>query len=349
MNGQISHPSPSHYDVLVIGGGIIGFTTAMAIRQQGGSVALVDAGRFGLESSWAGAGILSPLLPWQYGCEVNDLCRLGAQRHGPLAAQLLQETGIDPEYLRCGMTVLPPHGGGPTPAQSHAPIHLPEVAQVRNPRLLQALARFLSMNGVVLLENTGVAGWHTSSGRPCGVKTPGGMIGADQFVVCAGAWTPKILGELGTGLDIRPIRGQMLLFKGKPGALDAILYRDGTYLVPRRDGHILVGSTLEDTGFDKATTPEARERLNRNALEMFPALRDMALVQQWAGLRPGTRDNIPVIARHPEIDNLWVNAGHFRYGVTMAPASAEILVALMTGNTPPLPAESYAWPMEAQT
>ena len=133
--------------------------------------------------------------------------------------------------------------------------------------------------------------------------------------------------------NIRPIRGQMLLFKLQPGALDTILYRKGLYLIPRRDGHVLVGSTLEDVGFDKSTDAATRQRLHAAAAELLPALADVQPVQHWAGLRPGSPDNIPIIDRHPDFDNVFVNAGHYRYGVTLAPASAELLVALMEGKT----------------
>jgi glycine oxidase len=347
--------SPTNQSVLIIGAGVVGYTTALTLAQQGHAVTVLDCGQGGRESSWAGAGILSPLLPWQYGDAVNRLCRLGAARYQSLAEQLLQDTGRDAELVRCGMTLLPPFDVGAATdwCGRHAvraewgrdgTLHLAEVAQVRNPRLLQALRLRLEQMGVALLENRGVTGFALDSGRVAAAETPGGNLAADQVVVCAGAWARVLLGDLGAGLDIRPIRGQMLLFKGPPGVLNTILYRDGLYLVPRRDGHVLVGSTLEDVGFDKTTTREAHEQLYRQALALFPPIADMVFLKQWAGLRPGTPDNLPVIARHPRIENLWINAGHFRYGVTMAPASAEILAALMAGDKPPIPAGPYAWP-----
>jgi len=154
----------------------------------------------------------------------------------------------------------------------------------------------------------------------------------------------------GTGLaglaavpNIRPIRGQMLLFKLEPGVLDTILYRSGLYLIPRRDGHVLVGSTLEDAGFDKTTDAATCQRLHDEAASLLPALAGLQPVRHWAGLRPGSPDNVPVIDRHPDFDNVFVNAGHYRYGVTMAPASAELLAALMDGETPALDPAPYRW------
>ncbi|MGK2950990.1 MAG: NAD(P)/FAD-dependent oxidoreductase, partial [Thiobacillus sp.] len=180
-------------------------------------------------------------------------------------------------------------------------------------------------------------------GRVMAVQTGTETLPADTVVLATGAWSGLGLAGLAATPHIRPIRGQMLLFKLEPGALDTILYRNGLYLIPRRDGHVLVGSTLEDAGFDKATDAATRQRLHAEAAELLPALAAMQPVQHWAGLRPGAPDNIPVIDRHPDFDNVFVNTGHYRYGVTMAPASAELLVDLMEGKPPALDPAPYRW------
>jgi glycine oxidase len=140
----------------------------------------------------------------------------------------------------------------------------------------------------------------------------------------------------------------MLLFKLSPGLLDTIFYRNGLYLIPRRDGHVLVGSTLEDVGFDKSTDEATLHRLHTEAAELLPTLRDVQPIRHWAGLRPGSPDNIPVIDRHPDFDNVYVNAGHYRYGVTLAPASAELLADLIEGHTPAIDPTPYRWQAAAQ-
>jgi glycine oxidase len=181
------------------------------------------------------------------------------------------------------------------------------------------------------------------TGRVVSVHTTQGTFKADQFVLATGAWSGIPLPGMAGVPNIRPIRGQMLLFKLEPGILDTILFRNGLYLIPRRDGHILVGSTLEDAGFDKSTDAATRQRLHAEAAELLPALAGLQPVQHWAGLRPGSPDNIPVIGRHPDFDNVFVNTGHYRYGVTLAPASAELLVDLMEGKTPALNPAPYGW------
>jgi glycine oxidase len=217
------------------------------------------------------------------------------------------------------------------------------VAQVRNPRLVAALRAAVVQLGGTVHEHCLATGVVTQGGRVTAVQTPAGTLQADKVVLATGAWSGLGLAGLAATPHIRPIRGQMLLFKLEPGVLDTILYRNGLYLIPRRDGHVLVGSTLEDAGFDKSTDDATRRRLHAEAAELLPALAAIQPVQHWAGLRPGSPDNIPVIDRHPDFDNVFVNAGHYRYGVTMAPASAELLVDLMEGRAPALDPAPYRW------
>ena len=222
-------------------------------------------------------------------------------------------------------------------------IWLPEVAQVRNPRLVAALREAVVRLGGVIHTHCAAETATSRSGRMIAVRTAQGTFTADRFVLATGAWAGIALPGLACVPNVRPIRGQMLLFKLEPGVLDTILYRNGLYLIPRQDGHVLVGSTLEDAGFDKSTDPATHQRLHSDAAELLPALHGLQPVQHWAGLRPGSPDNIPVIDRHPDFDNVFVNTGHYRYGVTMAPASAELLVDLMEGSTPAIDPAPYRW------
>lgn len=353
-------------DFLIIGGGILGCVTALELVQAGARVKIVDQGDLGRESSWAGGGILFPLLPWDYSEPVNRLVRRSIRLYPALAEETEAASGIDPEYRQCGMLVLPPFDAGkaepwcrahalasdtlaartvvPDLAPDGMALWLPEVAQARNPRLLKALRRRLELLGVEIVERAEVTGWQTEGGLVRGVTTSGGGLQAGNYLVTAGAWSRKLLREHASNVDIRPIRGQMLLFKGVPGALRTIILQDGVYLIPRLDGHVLVGSTLEDVGFDKSTTEEARAMLYARATGILPWLKQVPLVQHWSGLRPGSPDNIPVIARHPHLENLYLNSGHFRYGVTMAPASAEIIANLILGRNQQIDISPYRWP-----
>lgn len=197
--------------------------------------------------------------------------------------------------------------------------------------------------GVRLLEHTEVISIDVMHERVVSISTNQGKHFADTFITCAGAWSQGVLANTPPSKTIKPMRGQMLLFKAPVGTLPTIIYQQGIYLIPRLDGHILVGSTVEDVGFDKSTNLVTRNQLADAAFAMLPALRNAEFIQHWSGLRPGSPDNIPTIARHPEIANLYVNAGHFRYGVTMAPISADLIAELILGQTPSIDLSAYQW------
>jgi glycine oxidase len=133
----------------------------------------------------------------------------------------------------------------------------------------------------------------------------------------------------------------MLVFDTPPGTLATMILDGAHYLIPRKDGKILVGSTVEPGGFDKSTDDTTRTSLSEFAQNLFPALRDYPIIAHWAGIRPGTAQGIPYIAQHPEITNLYVNAGHFRNGLAMAPASAQLLVDILLRRPPRLAAEPF--------
>ena len=343
--------------VIVLGAGISGLSTALALLKRGHGVTLFDRGKAGGESSWAGGGILSPLLPWDYPEPVSTLALRSMKMYADWVADIETQSGRIAEYWRCGMHVLgmsqpdsalawcKAHGLtvhlGHTDADDR--LWLPEIAQVRNPRLVAALREtVVRLGGIIHTDRTAEAAT-TQARRVVAISTAQGTLAADQFVLATGAWAGTALPGLTGVPNIRPIRGQMLLFKLEPGVLDTILYRNGLYLIPRRDGHVLVGSTLEDAGFDKSTDAATHQRLHAEAAELLPILADARPVRHWAGLRPGSPGNIPVIDRHPDFDNVFVNAGHYRYGVTMAPASAELLLDLMEGSSPALDPAPYRW------
>jgi glycine oxidase len=340
-------------EFIVIGAGALGLATAEALLRQGGAVTILERGSVGRESSWAGGGILSPLCPWDYPDEVNRLALRGMSKFGELAEILHQSTGIDPEYSRCGMLVLLPldvkaalqwcAAHGMKAEERDGGVLLPDVAQARNPRLLQSLRARVEKLGGRIVEQCEVKQIVTGAGKVKHLATTQGDFSADAYIVTAGAWSKVLLGEHALKVDIKPIRGQMLLFKFDTPPVPHIVLQGDVYLIPRRDGHLLLGSTREDVGFDKSTTDEARAMLLQRGIELLPALRDMPVIKHWAGLRPGSPGNIPTIGRHPQLANLYINSGHFRYGVTMSPACVEVLLNTMSNTPQPFDVSPYLW------
>lgn len=168
-------------------------------------------------------------------------------------------------------------------------------------------------------------------GTPARVRTSTAEIACDRAVLAAGAWSAQLL-----DLPVRPIKGEMVLLRAEPGELQQIVIGPDAYLVPRRDGLVLVGSTLEDVGFDTGPTARNREWLLERAAQLHPAARGWSVEHHWAGLRPGVSEGYPIIAPVPAIPGLFCCGGHFRIGLTLAPASAERIAGLICGD-PQLP------------
>jgi glycine oxidase len=354
---------------IVVGGGAIGLLSSLLLARADVAVVLIESSSVGRESSWAGGGIVSPLYPWRYSAAVTALAHWSQDFYPGFARQLLEDTGVDPEVHVTGLYWLdlddaaealawaarerrplfsvdiaeayrdvPVLGGGFGRA-----IHMPDVANVRNPRLVKALrAALAAMPNVELREHCPVTGLIQENGQIRGVVTAGGEIRADRVVLAAGAWSGELLSTLGMELPVEPVKGQMILYKCAEDFLPSMVLAKGRYAIPRRDGHVLIGSTLEYAGFDKTPTDVALESLKASAEELLPALKDAEVVGHWAGLRPGSPEGIPFIGELPSHPGLWLNCGHFRNGLVLAPASCQLLVDLMLGREPIIDQAPYA-------
>lgn len=355
--------------VIVVGGGVIGCLSALNLLEKGFAVTLIERRLTGQEASWAGGGIVSPLYPWRYSEPVSALADWSQGFYPQLGKTLADITGIDPEVTPCGLLWLDHaeqsqalawadrqakplesvdrdfiYAQVPELAPGFAQaLWQPQVANVRNPRLMSALrARLQQYAAFTLRENTRVSELLIRDGRVAGVWCEGQACLAEAVVLAAGAWSGDWIGRLGLTLPVVPVKGQMILYKTDPGWLPSMVLFEGRYAIPRRDGHILVGSTLEHSGFDKSTSVEALDSLRSSAQALLPALAQCRPVAQWAGLRPGSPEGVPYIGPVPGHDGLWLNTGHYRNGLVLAPASCRLLADLMTNAEPIIDPTPYA-------
>jgi glycine oxidase len=208
-----------------------------------------------------------------------------------------------------------------------------ETAQVRNPRLLRALQIACFQSGVTIREESEVVDFIVRDRRIIGVELSQERVHGGSVVLCAGAWSSRIGKRLAGILPVHPVRGQMILLKAEGPPFRPILSRGKTYLVPRRDGHVLLGSTEEpDAGYEARTTAQGIARLLEKALRLAPGLAALPVAATWAGLRPGTPDERPYVGPVPGYEGLFAAAGHFRAGLTLAPITAEAVACLMLGR-----------------
>lgn len=348
-------------DCIVIGGGVMGLLSAHFLVERGLEVLLLEKSALAREASWAGGGIVSPMYPWRYADAVNRLAAYGQAHYPEFLDTLHRETGIDAELLPSGMLMLDEQvpemwswaeqwgarierltsrdaldaiQPGLDPHFS-AGLWMPDIRQVRNPRLAKALAaRARQTKGLEIREQAPVAEIILKGSKTEGVRLASGeTILAPRVLVTAGAWTGNLMPPACPApTEIAPVKGQIVQFKAEPGLLTRMVMLESRYLIPRKDGLVLIGSTLEFEEFDKKTTAVALEDLRAAAIDLFPALADRPVVNQWAGLRPGTKEGIPYIGECAGVTGLFVNAGQFRNGIVMGLGSALLAAQLMTGE-----------------
>jgi glycine oxidase len=353
-------------DVVVAGGGIVGTAIAYRLAKEGRSVVLLEKGEIGREASWAAGGILAPVHLAEYPTPLASLCLASSALYPALIEELRSLSAADPEHRMTGYLILerndeeardsreleawkraheqPAHRLSADEVRAFQPgladgvrggLFLPDIAQVRNPRMAVALAEAAQKRGVEIRRNCPLTGFLRVPGRVTGVKTPQGDLLAGTVVLAAGAWSAELLKPLGLSLAVKPIKGQMLLVQAAPDQVRAVVQGGDTYLVPRADGRVLVGSTLEDAGFDKSVTASGLGGLAERGTAILPALGELPLIGSWAGLRPGTPDRLPYLGRSP-MEGLLVATGHFRNGILLAPITAELIADLVAGRTPSL-------------
>lgn len=360
--------------VAIVGGGIIGCLTAWRLRLLGAEPLVLDRGPIGAESSWAGAGILSPIHPWLYPDAFGHLVNASLELYPEFVRELEDIAGMSVEWCRSGLMIpvfasdkvdhrpaamaWSERFGWRLERLSAADARLsepavspeltgamlwPEVGQVRNPRLLQAASRAMQALGVEVREHVEVAGLVERDGGVAGVCLASGeQIVADAVLLAAGSWSGGLSGAMGLTLPVRPVKGQIVLLHCEPDTVRHIVKHDDAYFVPRLDGRVLVGASLEDAGFQRGNTVAEVGRLLDAVRRIMPALAEAEIERQWMGFRPGSPDGLPYLGPVAGRRNLWVSTGHYRNGVVLAPVSAELIARWIMGEKPSLPMDAFS-------
>ena len=357
---------PKTSDAVIIGGGVIGLAIARELKRSGvRDVILIERAGLGAEASSAAAGMLAPQAEADRADGFFYLTCRSRDMYPGFAAALLSETGIDIELETTGTLYLgfnehdayelrkrhrwqieaglPVQLLAPDEARTLEPnigtnvqcaLKFPFDTQVENRRLVTALSVANQKAGVRLVTDTTVTSLEISQGRILSVVTTGGNIATDNVVIAGGAWTSllnvpdKALPEIG----IEPVRGQMLCFDANPPVARHVIYSPRGYVVPRRDGRLLAGSTTEFAGFDRRVTAAGIQSITNAALELCPVVSRLPLAASWAGLRPRAADGLPVLGPCAEIAGVFYATGHYRNGILLAPLTGEILASAITRN-----------------
>jgi glycine oxidase len=334
------------WDAIIVGAGIIGVSLAMELRERGASILVLDRAEPGSEASSAAAGMLAASDP-DTPIPLRPLAMESA-RMFPAFVQKLESAGkMQVDFRRIGSIALLPDASAPDKYRGLSPSEL----QLLEPSLHTTgqSAFFVqedSVDPLLLMQaalavarNLGVEiRGHTAVRKICAchsaveVLTEADTFTAASVVDCRGAWS---------GAPVRPRKGQMLYVQPLASLLQHVFRAPDIYIVPRSSGKVLIGATVEDVGFDKTVNPSAIHQLLSAADKYLPGLASAPIIQSWAGLRPGTPDDLPILGP-TKAAGMFVATGHFRNGILLAPITAQIMANLVVGRSSPMDISDFS-------
>jgi glycine oxidase len=325
------------WDVIIAGAGIAGLSTALALRERGASVLVLERGEPGCEASTAAAGMLAATDP-ETPPALRELAMLAARMYPEFVARLERDSAIYTDFRRQGTIVLGEQSPPPNYRQlSAGELHeLEPSLDTRGRRaffveedcvdpvlLMRATIRAAQLKSIQIRTGVTVQHMHCA-GSHVTAETSDGQFRARAAVNCLGAWS---------GAPVRPRKGQMMYLQPQhTGLLQHVVRAPGAYIVPRSSGRVLVGTTVEDVGFDKTVEQQTIRMMRDSATLYVPELASATIVETWAGLRPGTPDDLPLIGPTQE-QNVFVAGGLFRNGILLAPVVAEIVAGFVLGKS----------------
>jgi len=342
------------YDAVIAGGGLIGASIALELARTGLQVALFDAQEPGKEASWASAGIISPAPESPGMISMVPICKASASLY-PEFVQLVEElSGEVVGYRAKGSleivlggdaqeevsTVMAVHHGVGLAAEAltgeqarelepslteelQAAILRPDEASVDNRALTPATLKAARQQSAQIFTGNGAAALWLEEGRCKGLLLAGDRVEAGWTIVAAGCFSSRIEG-VARYAPVFPTKGQMLALRCETVRLERVLWAEKVYLVPRNDGRILAGATVEHVGFDREVTAGGLRKLLSAAIELIPAFEKARIEETWAGLRPDSPDHLPILGP-TDLDGLLIATGHFRSGILLAPVTAMLV------------------------
>jgi glycine oxidase len=326
-------------DVLVIGGGIIGLATAIALSQKGANVTVIEREICGKGATWAAAGMLAPEAERLEGTLLDFGIR-SRDMYPKWIANLMRLSGLDCGYWCCGMIapsleesdhqIISQHPKYINREESRkrqsglgesilGSLWLPEDGQVNNRKLAKALLTTSQSLSIKILEGVTVYQIVRDAQRVTHLDTSVGNLQGDRYILATGAWTRSLL-----PLPVKPIKGQMLSVFDRDRQLQRVIYAPSCYIVPRQDGKIVIGATVEDNGFAQGNTAAGLAQLLNRAIAVYPAIANMPITETWWGFRPHAPNEIPILGAS-DYENLILATGHYRNGILFAPITAQLI------------------------
>ena len=349
----------THSDICIAGAGIIGLSLALELDARGLSVLVIDAGAPMQQASTAAAGMLAANDP-NNSPKISALSHFSLSRYPAFLARIRALSGVEVPFHTCRtLQALPGNRALTLPQELQAELLIERSSTILDsncgftflsensidPRQLgAALLAAVDASPIRVVSNSPVLSNGQSAGS-VSVETPSTTIQAKHFIDCTGAWAGS--SESNAAWHSIPVKGQMLAVALPPDLrLMTTLRTEDIYIVPRTvgpaAGQAVIGATVEDAGFDKTVEPAAIEFLRQRAISLLPGLTRAIIVDSWAGLRPGTRDGLPILGPHPTRPHHWTAAGHYRNGILLAPGTAQVMADLILGHTPAVSLEPFS-------